>query len=66
MSYGKLEIKLCFLVHDGDKRSLTRRSDGAVAFDVATGSNVLYVVTIATRDMEGAGGEAIMATLEAH
>ena len=63
---GKLEIKGFFLVHDGDKSSLARRSDGAVAFDIAIDSNVLYGVTTARRDKEGASGDAIMAALEAH
>ena len=53
-------------MNDDDKRSLARRSNCAVAFDVAIGSNVLYVVTTATRDTEGAGGDAIMASLGAH
>ena len=66
MSYGKLEKKGFFIVHDGDQRSLARRSDGADVFDVAIDSNLMYVVTTATRDKEGAGGDAIMAALEEH
>ena len=54
------------LVHSGDRRSLARCSDGAVVFDVTIDSNVLYVVTKITRNKEGAGGDAIMAALEAH
>uniref|UniRef100_A0AAV1TRZ9 Retrovirus-related Pol polyprotein from transposon TNT 1-94-like beta-barrel domain-containing protein n=1 Tax=Peronospora matthiolae TaxID=2874970 RepID=A0AAV1TRZ9_9STRA len=65
VSYGKLESKGYGLVYDGDKRALARRSDGLVAFDVATDSNVLYVETTATSRRHGAG-DAILAALEAH
>ena len=43
VSYGKLQSRGFALVYDGDKRSLARRSDGAIAFDVAIDSNVLHV-----------------------
>uniref|UniRef100_A0AAV1V2L8 Uncharacterized protein n=1 Tax=Peronospora matthiolae TaxID=2874970 RepID=A0AAV1V2L8_9STRA len=66
VSYGKLANKGFALVHSGERRSLAWCRDGAVAFDVTIDSNVLYVVTKATRDKEGAGGDAIMAALEAH
>uniref|UniRef100_A0AAV1T9S2 Uncharacterized protein n=1 Tax=Peronospora matthiolae TaxID=2874970 RepID=A0AAV1T9S2_9STRA len=66
VSYGKLANKGFALVHSGERRSLARCRDGAVAFDVTIDSNVLYVVTKATRDKEGAGGDTIMAALEAH
>uniref|UniRef100_A0AAV1TI68 Uncharacterized protein n=1 Tax=Peronospora matthiolae TaxID=2874970 RepID=A0AAV1TI68_9STRA len=66
VSYGKLANKGFALVHSGERRSLARCRDGAVAFGVTIDSNVLYVVTKATRDKEGAGGDAIMAALEAH
>uniref|UniRef100_A0AAV1UBX1 CCHC-type domain-containing protein n=1 Tax=Peronospora matthiolae TaxID=2874970 RepID=A0AAV1UBX1_9STRA len=66
VSYGKLANKGFALVHSGKRRLLARCRDGAVAFDVTIDSNVLYVVTKATRDKEGAGGDAIMAALEAH
>ena len=66
VSYGKLANKGFALVHSGDRRSLARCSDGAVVFDVTIDSNVLYVVTKITRNKEGAGGDAIMAALEAH
>uniref|UniRef100_A0AAV1T0X6 CCHC-type domain-containing protein n=1 Tax=Peronospora matthiolae TaxID=2874970 RepID=A0AAV1T0X6_9STRA len=66
VSNGKLANKGFALVHSGDRRSLARCRDGAVAFDVTIDSNVLYVVTEATRDKEGAGGDAIMVELEAH
>uniref|UniRef100_A0AAV1SZX3 Retrovirus-related Pol polyprotein from transposon TNT 1-94-like beta-barrel domain-containing protein n=1 Tax=Peronospora matthiolae TaxID=2874970 RepID=A0AAV1SZX3_9STRA len=66
VSYGKLANKGLDLVHSSDRRSLARCRDGAVAFDVTNDSNVLYVVTKATHDKEGAGGDAIMAVLEAH
>ena len=45
VSYGELERKGFALVYDGDKRSLARRSDGAVAFDVGMESNMLHVRT---------------------
>uniref|UniRef100_A0AAV1T508 Uncharacterized protein n=1 Tax=Peronospora matthiolae TaxID=2874970 RepID=A0AAV1T508_9STRA len=64
VSYGKLESKGYGLVYDGDKRALARRSDGLVAFDVETDSNVLYGET-ATSRRHGAG-DAILAALEAH
>ena len=66
-SYGKLEGKGFALVHDGESaRSLAWRSDGAVAFNAAIYSNVMYIVTTATREKEGADGDAIMPALEAH
>uniref|UniRef100_A0AAV1TQK7 Retrovirus-related Pol polyprotein from transposon TNT 1-94-like beta-barrel domain-containing protein n=1 Tax=Peronospora matthiolae TaxID=2874970 RepID=A0AAV1TQK7_9STRA len=66
VSYGKLANNGFALVHSGERRSLARCRDGVVALDVTIDSNVLYVVTKATRDNEGAGGDAIMAALEAH
>uniref|UniRef100_A0AAV1TAZ2 GAG-pre-integrase domain-containing protein n=1 Tax=Peronospora matthiolae TaxID=2874970 RepID=A0AAV1TAZ2_9STRA len=66
VSYGKLANKGFALVHSGERRSLARYRDGAVVFDVTIDSNVLYVVKKATRDKEGAGGDAIMAALEAN
>uniref|UniRef100_A0AAV1U6N4 Integrase catalytic domain-containing protein n=1 Tax=Peronospora matthiolae TaxID=2874970 RepID=A0AAV1U6N4_9STRA len=66
VSYGKLANKGYALERSGDRRSLARCRDDAVAFDVTIDSNLLYVVKKATRDKEGAGGDAIMAALEAH
>ena len=43
VSYGKLEIKGFALVYDLKGRALEQRNDGAVAFDVEMGRNVLYV-----------------------
>uniref|UniRef100_A0AAV1T191 Integrase catalytic domain-containing protein n=1 Tax=Peronospora matthiolae TaxID=2874970 RepID=A0AAV1T191_9STRA len=65
VSYVKLESKGYGIVYDGDKRALDRRSDGIVAFDVATDSNVLYVETTATSRRHG-DGDAILTALEAH
>ena len=50
ISYGKLEQKGSALVYDEDKRSLTRSSDGRVAFEVAIESSVSYVQTTTPND----------------
>uniref|UniRef100_A0AAV1U680 Polyprotein n=1 Tax=Peronospora matthiolae TaxID=2874970 RepID=A0AAV1U680_9STRA len=47
MSYGKLERKGFGLVYDGTKRTLARRSNGEVVFDIKMEDNVLYVDTVA-------------------
>lgn len=57
-------MKGFYLVYNGEKRSLARRSDGGIAVDVAIDSNVLYVERTATRGKHGAG-DAIMTALEA-
>ena len=51
-------------MYDGGKCALARRSDGAVAFDVAIDSNVLYVGKTATHGRH-IPEDAIMAALEA-
>ena len=58
-----MESKGFALVYDGNKRALERRRVGTVAFDVATDSNVLYVMTIAPRGWHSAG-DAIMTAIE--
>uniref|UniRef100_A0AAV1TRN2 Uncharacterized protein n=1 Tax=Peronospora matthiolae TaxID=2874970 RepID=A0AAV1TRN2_9STRA len=64
VSYGKLEWKCFALAYDGKRCTLTRRSDGAINFDVAMESNVLYVQdTTATRQC--GAHDSIMETLEA-
>ena len=64
VSYGKLEKKGFALAYDGERRTLPRRSDGLIAFDVAMERNVLYVQRTPAIRQSGAH-DAIMAALEA-
>ena len=63
VSYGKIEMKRFTLVYDGAKRLLTRRSDGAVAFDVGMERDVLYVQTTSKKRQQGSS-DVIMAAIE--
>ena len=49
MSFGNLEQKGFKLSYRSGARSVVRRSDGAVAFDITTKNNVLFVVTATAR-----------------
>ena len=63
MSFGKLEQKVLWLVYNDGARLLARRSDGAVAVDVTTKNNVLFVVMATLRPEIGAA-DVIMTALE--
>ena len=64
MSFGKLEQTGFGLVYNDGARSLARRRDGAVAFDVTAKNNVLFVVMATERPAIGAA-DVIMTALEA-
>ena len=64
VSFEELEQKGLGLVYNDGARSLARRSDGEVAFDVTTKNNVLFVV-MATVRPEIEAADVIMTVLEA-
>lgn len=63
MSYGKLERKGFGLVYDGTTRSLARRRNGEVAFDVLMKFNVLYVRTVESERVTQTPNDVLMAIL---
>ena len=63
VSYEKLEHKGFGLVYRGSGRSLVRRSDGEIAFDVSMQTNVLYVKKSVTPVEQKNPRDALMAVI---